>query len=139
MIYIVLDSGKLEIFFISIYHFISLFVNYRCGVEVRIWRSLMAHRRQFTSITDEFGRLEINTSDNCCIDGSNDDDINRNIQQQQHQYPPRITFESPSPQLPKSGSNSKCNSIDLNHRTSSSSSSDAPSDYESCNGGLDDS
>lgn len=113
----------------------------RCGAEVRIWRALLAHRRQFTSLADEFGALEINTSENCCIgdSGGGDDDINRNTQQQ-HQYPPRITFESPSPQLPKSGSNSKCNSIDLNHRTSSSSSSsDAPSDYESCNGGLDDS
>lgn len=98
----------------------------RCGVEVRIWRSLVAHRRTYTCLADEFGQLGINTSD--C-----DEDVNRNSQ------PPRITFESPSPQPLKSGSNSKCNSIDLNSRTSSSSSSDVASDYESCNGGLDDS
>lgn len=93
---------------------------FRCGVEVRLWRAIMNHRKQFKTLTEEFAHLNINNVV--------PDEINRNLPPVP--IPPRIVLE-------KSSSGSNCNSYDSTSGRTNSSCDDLTtgSDYESCNGG----
>lgn len=88
-------------------------IGLKCGVEVKLWRALKNHRKQFSNIADDLGVSQIN----------HNEDINRNITQQC----PIITYEPASPSH-RSATGSNYNSYD-------SSSNPTSDDYESCNGG----
>lgn len=91
----------------------------RCGVEVRLWRAIQNHRKQFKNITEDITYGRINHAE----------DINRN---NINAFPscPTITYEPSSP-IRRSASGSHTNSYDSTSKGTISS-----DDYESCNGGT---
>lgn len=96
-----------------------IFPLFRCGVEVRLWRAIQSHRKQFKTITEEIADCHLN----------HNEDINRNNVKSAYQCP-IITYEPSSP-IRRSGSGSYCDSYDSNSNQTISS-----DDYESCNGGT---
>lgn len=93
---------------------------YRCGIEVKLWRAILDHRKQFTNSRIEGSTEILNTTS---------DDVINNIMR----CPIISVSEITSAALSNANQNHE-NNVNRNSYDSNSNHATSSDDYESCNG-----